>query len=239
MESEATSGSAGNSPTLSMMATQAGLILGTAAYMSPEQAKGFPADHRSDVFSFGTVLFEMLTGRQPFRGDTAPDVLASVLVREPELDALPSRSAPAPARSVPPLSGKESEAALAGHRRCPRRDRNDRRGSARQIWKLARRRAGAADLAADDSDCGDRHRRQRAHGPRPVDRETIHAFVCGAVHVDIAGRPAVHQRRPAVGGHLAGWDTDRLRGQPAAAPPGDFGGWRAAPSPAPKPKEVP
>ncbi len=89
MENEATSGTAANSPTLSMMATQAGLILGTAAYMSPEQAKGFPADHRSDVFSFGTVLFEMLTGRQPFQGDTAPDVLASVLVRDPDLKSLP------------------------------------------------------------------------------------------------------------------------------------------------------
>ena len=78
-----------HSPTLSMMATQAGVILGTAAYMSPEQAKGFPADQRSDVFSFGSVLYEMLTGRQPFQGDTAPDVLASVLVREPDLDLLP------------------------------------------------------------------------------------------------------------------------------------------------------
>jgi serine/threonine protein kinase len=79
-----------NSPTLSMMATNAGIILGTAAYMSPEQAKGFAADHRSDVFSFGVVLYEMLTGRQPFQGETAPDVLASVLVREPELQRLPT-----------------------------------------------------------------------------------------------------------------------------------------------------
>ena len=77
-----------NSPTLSI-ATNAGIILGTAAYMSPEQAKGLSADHRSDVFSFGVVLFEMLTGRQPFQGETAPDVLASVLVREPELQRLP------------------------------------------------------------------------------------------------------------------------------------------------------
>ena len=57
--------------------------------MSPEQAKGFPADQRSDVFAFGSVLYEMLTGRQLFKGDTVPDVLASVLVREPDLDPLP------------------------------------------------------------------------------------------------------------------------------------------------------
>src|SRR5262249_30025607 len=72
------------------MATQAGIILGTAAYMSPEQAKGLPADHRSDIFSFGVVLYEMLVGRPPFGGETAPDVLASVLAREPDFAALPS-----------------------------------------------------------------------------------------------------------------------------------------------------
>jgi len=78
-----------HSPTLSLMATQAGLILGTAAYMSPEQAKGLQADHRSDIFSFGCVLFEMLTGSQAFRGDSVPEILASVLAREPDLQALP------------------------------------------------------------------------------------------------------------------------------------------------------
>lgn len=94
IESESAVANVANSPTLSMMATQAGVILGTAAYMSPEQAKGFPADHRSDVFSFGTVLYEMLTGRQPFPGDTAPEVLASVLVREPDVTRLPSDVTP-------------------------------------------------------------------------------------------------------------------------------------------------
>jgi serine/threonine-protein kinase len=78
-----------HSPTLSAMATQAGVILGTAAYMSPEQAKGLQADHRSDVFSFGSVLYEMLTGRKPFPGETTPDVLASVVARDPDLTALP------------------------------------------------------------------------------------------------------------------------------------------------------
>ena len=89
VETDATSANAANSPTLSMMASQAGIILGTAAYMSPEQAKGMAADHRSDVFAFGSVLFEMLSGRQPFQGDTAPEILASILVREPDLTRLP------------------------------------------------------------------------------------------------------------------------------------------------------
>jgi WD40 repeat protein len=72
-----------------MAATQAGVILGTAAYMSPEQAKGFQTDSRGDIFSFGCVLYEMLTGRQAFHGDTAAEVLASVLVRDVEWSFLP------------------------------------------------------------------------------------------------------------------------------------------------------
>jgi Tol biopolymer transport system component len=83
-----------NSPTLSLMATNAGMILGTASYMSPEQAKGAPADQRSDFFSFGAVLYEMLAGRPPFKGDTVPEILASVLVREADFAALPSNLNP-------------------------------------------------------------------------------------------------------------------------------------------------
>ena len=89
MDSEPGAASIANSPTLSRLATEAGIILGTAAYMSPEQAKGLPADQRSDIFSFGAVLFEMLSGRRPFQGETAAEVLASVIVRDPELGALP------------------------------------------------------------------------------------------------------------------------------------------------------
>jgi serine/threonine protein kinase len=89
MGNPAPSGTLSNSPTLTVGATQAGVILGTAAYMSPEQAKGFEVDARSDTFSLGSVLFEMLTGRPAFRGDTVADVLASVVAREPDFSLLP------------------------------------------------------------------------------------------------------------------------------------------------------
>src|SRR5512139_1838035 len=79
-----------NSPTLSDAATRQGVILGTAAYMSPEQARGKAVDKRADVWAFGVVLFEMLTGRQIFTGETVSDTLASVLAREPKWQNLPS-----------------------------------------------------------------------------------------------------------------------------------------------------
>jgi len=77
------------SPTLTEEMTRAGVILGTAAYMSPEQARGKPVDKRADVFAFGSVLYELLTGRRAFEGETVTDTLASVLKGEPEWDLLP------------------------------------------------------------------------------------------------------------------------------------------------------
>jgi Tol biopolymer transport system component len=78
------------SPTLAQAGTAAGLILGTAAYMAPEQARGKAIDKRADVWAFGVVLFEMLTGRRLFEGETVSDVLAAVLKTEPEWAALPA-----------------------------------------------------------------------------------------------------------------------------------------------------
>ena len=94
IEKSPASAAVANSPTLSVLATQAGIIMGTAAYMSPEQAKGTATDRRTDVFSFGVVLYEMLTARQPFHGETAAEIMATVLIREADLSALPSNIHP-------------------------------------------------------------------------------------------------------------------------------------------------
>jgi eukaryotic-like serine/threonine-protein kinase len=77
------------SPTLSMHATQAGLILGTAAYMAPEQARGRPVDRRADIWAFGVIVFEMLTGRRAFEGDDISITLAAVLKDDIDWSALP------------------------------------------------------------------------------------------------------------------------------------------------------
>jgi len=83
------------SPTMMGTSTQAGMIMGTAAYMSPEQARGKPLDRRTDIFSFGIVVFEMLTGSRPFDGETISDTLASILAREADLSKLPANTPPA------------------------------------------------------------------------------------------------------------------------------------------------
>jgi len=78
-----------NSPTLSMAATQAGMILGTAAYMAPEQAKGKPVDKRADIWAFGVVLHEMVTGRKLFDGEDVTEMMAAVVMKQPDLDEVP------------------------------------------------------------------------------------------------------------------------------------------------------
>ena len=87
-------GDATNSPTLTARATQLGTILGTAAYMAPEQARGKTVDRRADIWAYGVVLFEMLTATRAFPGDDVTDVLAKVIEREPDLSKLPASTPP-------------------------------------------------------------------------------------------------------------------------------------------------
>jgi eukaryotic-like serine/threonine-protein kinase len=84
-----------NSPTLTARATELGMVLGTAAYMAPEQAKGRAVDRRADVWAFGVVLYEMLTGRRAFGGDDVTEVMAAVIRDTPDLAELPAAAPPA------------------------------------------------------------------------------------------------------------------------------------------------
>jgi len=124
----AMSSSASMSPTLTSPAmTQAGMILGTAAYMSPEQAKGRAVDKRTDVWAFGAVLYEMLSGQRAFEGDDVTETMARILMKEPDWAALPA--------TVPP-------AVVNVLRRCLEKDRKQR---VRDIGDVALALEGAFD----------------------------------------------------------------------------------------------
>jgi Tol biopolymer transport system component len=110
---EETAGNPANSPTMSLTMTQAGVILGTAAYMSPEQARGKMVDKRSDIWAFGVVLFEMLTGRALYGGgETVTDTIAAVVTREPDWSALPADTPPRVRRLLERCLRKDSKQRL-------------------------------------------------------------------------------------------------------------------------------
>jgi serine/threonine protein kinase len=119
------------SPTITSPAmTAMGIILGTAAYMAPEQAKGKSADKRADIWAFGVLLYEMLTGHRAFTGDDVSDVLVAVLSKNVNLNALRRHAAAAP-RDRQGLSGPRSTAAPARHRGRAHHPRQDHRRRAR------------------------------------------------------------------------------------------------------------
>ncbi|MDB4324705.1 serine/threonine-protein kinase [bacterium] len=94
LDNDPASGDPSHSPTMTSAGTVAGMILGTAAYMSPEQARGKPLDRRTDLWSFGCVLFECLTGKSLFAGETISDSLAAILRKEPDWSTLPDDTPP-------------------------------------------------------------------------------------------------------------------------------------------------
>ena len=103
---------------MSAAATRAGVIMGTAAYMSPEQARGKRVDRRADIWSFGVVIYEMLTGRRAFEAEDISLTLAEVMKSEPDWEALPGELSPTLRTYLTRLLGERSETARARHRRC-------------------------------------------------------------------------------------------------------------------------
>ncbi len=101
-----------NSPTLTARATQMGMIIGTAAYMAPEQAKGKAVDRRADIWAFGVVLYEMLTGRRAFEGEDVSTTLAAVLMKDPEWAPLPKDTPPSLRRLITRCLLKDPKARL-------------------------------------------------------------------------------------------------------------------------------
>ena len=153
--------------------TDMSVILGTAAYMSPEQARGTRADQRTDIWSFGAVLLEMLTGKPVFNRETLSHVLASVLRTEPDWTALPPNTPPSIRRLL---------------RRCIDKDRRRRLDS-----------AAAAGLELDDARTAPPEEVQPAQAPRRVAALTI-ASVLGGVLVAVLALWAFHAARAARGG---------------------------------------
>ena len=148
VSSDASGGSATTSATISLTgsATQMGMVIGTAAYMAPEQAKGQAVDHRADLWAFGVVLLEMLTGQQVFRGPTVSESLARVLERSPDLDALPA--------DLPPMVRRLL-------RRCLTKDRRGRlqhAGDARVDLTEAVTNPGADAIVVPEVPQAGRHR---------------------------------------------------------------------------------
>ena len=143
--------------------THAGVVLGTAAYMSPEQTRGKPVDKRTDIWAFGCVLYETLAGRRPFVGETMSDVMAGVLEREPNWDALPAKT-PARVRQLlgrclekdhrrrlpdigdAHLELKETLTAESTKATASVRSRRSLRGSSAFHWGLLRRMLAAAGV---------------------------------------------------------------------------------------------
>jgi len=204
------------SPTITSPAmTQAGVILGTAAYMAPEQAKGREADKRSDVWAFGAVLFEMLTGRRAFDGEDMTDVLGAVVRLEPDWALLPA--------DVPPAVRTLIQRCLVKDRRLRVSDISAARFVLNELGNIGASRhcgAGSFRLAPDTSSgpgcSADGHHRRRWR----VDAAACSwSAPCGAVLVPAAGRAVLFRYEPAGPRDLSRWPECGLCRQFATLPP--------------------
>ena len=162
------------SPTLTQRMTQAGVILGTAAYMSPEQARGREADRRADVWAFGAVLYEMLAGRRAFAGETTSEMLAAVMRDEPDWAALPAGLSPRWRRLL---------------ERCLAKDPR------RRLQAIGETRIALEDLAANPAEAAPAA--GAAAGPAPARRTALLPWLLTAAAVVVLTITLVRKPPPA------------------------------------------
>ncbi len=175
MESETSALDASHSPTMSALATRAGVLMGTAAYMSPEQARGKSVDRRADIWAFGCVLYELLRGKKVFEGETVSDSLAAVIRADPDWSALP----PTPPRL------------LALLRRCLEKD------ARRRLRDIGEARILLEDFIADpQAQSGGAEARVSAEAPEPAWKRALPWAVAGLAII-AAGLTAWAPWRPA------------------------------------------
>ncbi|MGD1098308.1 MAG: serine/threonine-protein kinase [Bryobacteraceae bacterium] len=234
------------SPTLTMAATEAGMIMGTAAYMSPEQARGKTVDRRADIWAFGVVLYEVLTGKRLFEGGTVSDILAAVLRHEPDWEQVPPKVRRLlklclekdPAKRLRDISGVALLLDEPAHAENPRRQ---------WLSVCGRGIRGALVHAARTPACGLAVRFGRApeyavHEPIWRYRDFAGWPLCGVrggvdfgLYTIAMAAPAGLARRSAVGRHgrrqfsilVSGQQVDRVRRQ-RQAEAGRYCGRRAA-----------
>ena len=208
------------SPTLTAQMTEAGIILGTAAYMSPEQARGKPVDRRADVWAFGVLLWEILTARRLFGGETVTDVIASVVTKEPDPDLLPAAT---PA---------ELERLLV---RCLRKDPSQRLpdiGSARLVLQDLMT-GKTPEVRAPETGADEAGAAEDSWLPRPLWLASAAALVAfGIVAAALLTRPTGPAQRPQPVRFSAtapeGWSIDTNDHSPVPSPAGDRVVFRAS-----------
>jgi len=188
------------------MGTADGVLLGTAAYMSPEQARGKPVDRRADIWTFGVVLFEMLTGRHPFQGETHSDTLAAVLRQDPDFDLLPDGLSPRVRGLL---------------RRCLERD------PGRRLQSIGEARIALEDESEGIPDPAERRIAEASDADPPRPRSWLPWTVAAAAVIAAILLGTLRPGRPAEPGRVVsqllpprGWTYNTTEGPPVFSPDG-------------------
>lgn len=199
LDCEGSPGQILSSPTITQMATRAGVILGTAAYMGPEQAKGKPADRRADVWAFGCVVYEMLTGKMAFRADSVSETLAEVMRGEPDWSLLPANTSSRIRHLL---------------QRCLRKDPRQR------LQAIGEARIAIEETLAANGAEGEAAPVERSGGGRSVMPWTVAAVACAALVAAIIWSVAFHQARREPMHFRAVTNFAGIQAQPALSPDG-------------------